>query len=76
MAQAGQVWAPTGGSDALGCLMDCQPFTEFLDALGGVGPHCAVGVGGHRDVLQAAHGRHEPAQLRRCVDRLDFGERG
>jgi hypothetical protein len=32
------------------------------------------GSGGYGGVLQPTHGRHEPGQLRRRVNGLDFGE--
>ena len=63
MAESRQVRGPAGGGDALRCLVDFQPLTDLFDALGGIGKQCAVGVGGHGDVLQTAHRRHEPVQL-------------
>jgi hypothetical protein len=74
MAESRQVRGPAGGGDALGRLVDFQPLTELFDALGGTGPHCAIGVGAHGDVLQPAHGGHEPIQLRGRVNRFDLRE--
>ena len=71
MTETGQVRGSAGGSDALRRPVDLQLLAEVLDALRPVGPQRAVGGGGHRDVLQPAHRRHEPRHLRWCVDGFD-----
>ena len=55
-------------------LKRAQQLDQRLDAVGRVVPHLVVGVGGHGEVLQPAHRRHESAETRAGAGRAVFGK--
>src|ERR1700737_2454703 len=72
MAQSGQVEDSPGRRPAFRHLMVFQRRADAFDVLGSRSPHRAFWIGRNREVLQAAHCSHEPAQLWGCVDRLEL----